>query len=393
VPYHNEVDFMAFQWKRILTITATLLGGVYLSVMLIGPARGTSDANERPQNVVVAAHVRGTPSPFELSPMEVAEIQPAALVERLTVTGELRPSRIVELRAVSGGRITHSNIREGQAVKAGDVLVGFESNDLQAALKQREADQEGAMAEMVLAMQSLNRIEQLASKSVASQDQLDKARSEVAAKKARLDSLGAHVEIARTALQNSEILAPFDGVISKLSVNQGAQISADAELLTLVDVSDMEARVLVSTQEVTRVAKGQVVELQVDGIQNQVIKGMVARVSPVADEGSRSVAVHIRLSGDGYPFKGGMFVRGSILVRQTENAIAVPVASIRRDDKDAYVLKLVEGILIRQPVTIISRWDDNQIAEVSGLAPGDLVVRAQLAELQPGLAVTAATVG
>lgn len=381
---------MASQRKKIFIIAAALFGSVYCSVALIGPARGTSGPNERLQKVVVAAHIRGTPSSFELSAMEVAEIQPAALVERLRVTGELRPSRLVELRAISGGRVTHSSIREGQSVRAGEVLIGFESADLQAALKQKEADQEGAMAEMILAMQSLNRIERLSSKHITSQEQLDKARSEVAARKARLDSLAAYVEIARTALQNAEILAPFDGVISKLSVNQGAQIAADAELLTLVDVSDMEARVLISTQEVTRVAEGQVVELQVDGVQNQVIRGKVARISPVADDGSRSVAVHIRLSGNGYHFKGGMFVHGSILVRQTEDAIAIPVASFRGDDKDAHVLKLVDGILIRQPVSIISRWDDNQMAEVSGLAPGDMIVRAPLAELQPGLVVTVA---
>ncbi|BCH62361.1 hypothetical protein RvVAR0630_pl05030 (plasmid) [Agrobacterium vitis] len=88
-----------------------------------------------------------------------------------------------------------------------------------------------------------------------------------------------------------------------------------------------------------------------------------------------------------------MFVHGSILVRQTEDAIAIPVASIRGDDKDAHVLKLVDGILIRQPVSIISRWDDNQMAEVSGLAPGVMIVRAPLAELQPGLVVTVAKMG
>ncbi|NKN38973.1 efflux RND transporter periplasmic adaptor subunit [Agrobacterium sp. a22-2] len=384
---------MAFQWKRIFTITAALLGAFYLSVELIDPARGTSDVNERLQKVVVAAHVRAATSPFELSPMEVATIQPAAFVERLRVTGELRPSRLVELRAIRGGRITRSNIREGQRVRAGDVLIAFESNDLQAGLNQKEADQEGAMAEMVLAMQSLNRIEQLASKRVASQEQLDKARSEVAGRKVRLDSQAAQVEIGRTALQDAEILAPFDGVVSKLLVHQGAQIPADAELLTLVDVSDMEARVLISTQEISRVAVGQVVELQVDGLQNQAIKGEVARISPVADDGSRSVAVHVRLPDEGYNFKGGMFVQGSILVRQTEGAITVPVASLLGDKKDAYVLKLTDGVLLRQPVTIISRWDDGQVAEVSGLSAGDLIVRTPHAELRSGVAVTVAEVG
>jgi membrane fusion protein (multidrug efflux system) len=60
------------------------------SIALIDPARGTSDVNERLQKAVLAAHVRGATSAFELSPMEIAKIQPAVLVERLRVTGEVR---------------------------------------------------------------------------------------------------------------------------------------------------------------------------------------------------------------------------------------------------------------------------------------------------------------
>lgn len=382
---------MSARSKKLFAVTATLLGGSCLAVALINPARGTDDVNERLQKIV-AAQVRGATSSFELSPMDMATIRPAALVERLRVTGEVSPSRHAVLRARTGGRIVHADIREGQTVRAGDVLVRLAPEDLQAALKEKEAGREGAMAEMVLAMQSLNRIEQLVSRRVASQEQLDKARSEVAARKARLDGLDAQVEVGQKALQDTQIIAPFDGIVSKVMVNQGTQVAPDAELLTLVDVADMEARVLISTQDVSRVAAGQFVELQIHGFKNQPIKGEVARISPVVDEGSRSVAIHIRLPDDGYRFKGGMFIHGSVLVRQAEDAIAVPVAALRRDQQEVYVLKLLDGVLVRQPVTIISQWED-EMAEVSGLAPGDMIVRSPLSELRPGLPVIVAQVG
>jgi RND family efflux transporter MFP subunit len=384
---------MAFHQNGLVIFAATLLGGVYLTAAVIASAQGSDHINERLKTVVEAAHVEGAAPPFELSPLEVAEVRPTTLVERLQATGEIRPARQVELCAKIAGRIIHSDIREGQAVKAGQVLVRFETGELQAALKQKEADREGAMAHMVLAMQSLNRIEQLVSKSISSQEQLDKAKSEVAASKARLDSLIAQVDVARTAVQDTEILSPFDGVVSKLSVDQGMQIAANAELLTLVDVSDMEARVLVSTQDVSRVVVGQSAELQVDSFQSQLIKGEISRISPVTDDGSRSLAVHIRLPAGGHQFKGGMFVHGSILVRQTEDALAVPMASLQQVEKNAYVLKLLDGFLVRQPVTILSRWDDGETAEVLGLAPGDIIVRTPLAELQPGVAIVVAQVG
>jgi RND family efflux transporter MFP subunit len=384
---------MAFHQHSLVIFAATLLGGIYLTDAVIASAQGPDNINEQLKAVVEATHVEGAASPFELSPLEVAEVRLTTLVERLQVTGEIRATRHVNLRARIGGRIIHSSIREGQAVKAGQVLIRFETSELQAALKPKEADREGAMAQMILAMQSLNRVEQLVSKGISSQEQLDKAKSEVAASKARLDSLIAQVDVARTAMQDTEILAPFDGLVSKLSVDQGTQIAANAELLSLVDVNEMEARVLVSTQDVSRVIVGQSVELQVDSFQDRLIEGEVTRISPVTDDGSRSVAVHIRVPDDGYQFKGGMFVHGSILVRQAKDALAVPIAALQRDEKNEYVLKLLDGLLVRQSVTILSRWDNGETAEVSGLAPGDLIVRTPLAELQPGVAIIVAQVG
>jgi len=383
---------MPSTWKTLFAVTAALLGGVCVAVAAIYPAWGTDDANERLHVRVAAAQVGGAISPFELSPMDIATIRPAALVERLHVTGEVKPSRQAVLRARTGGRIVHSDIREGQAVRAGDTLLRLASEDLQAALKQTQADRQAAMADMLLAMQSLNRLEQLVGKGVASHEALDKARSDVAAGKARLDSLAARIEMEQTALQDAQILAPFDGIISKIMVNQGTQVAPDAELLTVVDVADMEARLLIPTQAVSRVAAGQIVELEIDGFEDQLIRGEVARISPVVDDGSRSVAVHIRLPGDGYRFKGGMFAHGAILVRQAEDGIVVPIASLRRDENEVYVLRILDGLLVRQPVTIVAEWEDG-LAEVSGLAPGDTIVQTPLSELRPGLPVTVAKVG
>ncbi|MGK6316733.1 efflux RND transporter periplasmic adaptor subunit [Neorhizobium sp. DT-125] len=378
---------MTLKWTRRSMMAAALLACAYAAIVTIDPAGGTSDPNDRLKKVVASVEAASARPPLELSPMEIAKVEPMALSERLRVSGEIRPFNQATLRARSGGRIVQSDVREGQAVKAGDVLVRFEVEDLHSVLNQKEADRQGAVSDLLLAMQSLARIEQLAGKNVASQEQLERARGEVGAAKARLDSLSAQVEIARIALRDADVLAPFDGTVSKLSVGRGARVGADAELLTLVDVSVMEAKVLVSTRDVSRVAVGQEAELRIDGIEQQTILGTVARINPTAQEGSRSVAVYIRLAHEDPRLKGGMFVTGTILVRQAEDAIAVPIASLRQDRDGAYVLKLSDDLLVRQPVTVISRWHDDETAQILGLVRGDVVVTAPLRELHPSLAV------
>ncbi len=215
---------MATKWTKALALTGTVLGGAYLVSVMINPASGKVDTNDRLKRIVQSAAAHDTRPLIELSSFEIARVQPTNLVERLRVSGELRPINQATLRGRNSGRILQIDFREGQAVRAGDVLAKFETEDLRSVLQQRQADREGAMAEMLLAMQSLNRIEQLTGKKVTSQEQLDKAKSEVASANARLDSLAAQVEIARTALRDAEVLAPFDGIVSKLSVNQGARV-------------------------------------------------------------------------------------------------------------------------------------------------------------------------
>src|SRR3546814_6058699 len=208
------------------------------------------------------------------------------MVERLRVSCELQLAHRVVLRAKDNGRILEVSVREGQAVKAGDVLVRFETGDLQSALRQRESDEAAARAELHLARQKLDRTEQLIRKNVVAQEQLDTLRSEVAAAEARLDSLSALTAIARASLHEAEVVAPFDGIVSERVVHSGARVSADADLLTIVDSTSLEARVLVSTRDLARVGVGQKVELRVDGLDNEIVAGHITRISPVADERS-----------------------------------------------------------------------------------------------------------
>jgi membrane fusion protein (multidrug efflux system) len=379
---------MVFGRATRLFNAGLLLGGCALAVMYLAPARGTVDANERVKDIVASVSTIHANAPLELTQTEVARVRPVSVVERLQVNGELQPVNRVVMRAKTGGKIVNLAVREGERVRAGDVILRFETDDLQSTLLQRESDRDAAEAELVLATQALSRIKQLDSKNVTSKEQLEKANRDVAANASKVKSLSAQVDIARVALRDAEVTAPFDGVVASRAVEAGSNVSADAELLTIVNTSAMEAKVLVSTRDIQRVAGGQTAELMIDGMEGRTIEGTVARINPAVENGTRFVAVYLRLPNHDGKLWGGMFATGSILVREKNDAIVVPVISLRKDSAGDYVLKLHNGLLQRQPVTFGQAWNGGTMIEIAyGLVDGDTIVTAPLPELQPDVAV------
>ncbi len=376
-------------WVKRTIKAGIALAGCALVVTALDPARGSVDANERVKGIVASTSMSPAGIPFELTAAEIARIGTRAMAERLSVSGELQPVSRVVIRAREAGKILDMNVRDGQAVRAGDLLVRFETEELQSTLLLRQSDRDAAEAELTLAMRALTRTEQLASKNIASAEQLDKAKSDVVVKTARLQSLSAQVDIARLALRNAEIRAPFDGTITRRQAEAGSRVSADGELMTLVDTSMLEAKVLVATRDIPRVAVGQTAELDIDGIGGQPLRSTVERISPVAEDGTRFVAVYLRLANRDGRLWGGMFASGSILVREKNDALVVPAIALRKDETGYHVLKVLNGHLRRQTVAVGSRWNDGSLIEIgAGLQDGETILTAPLPELQPDMAVT-----
>ncbi|MCW8059506.1 efflux RND transporter periplasmic adaptor subunit [Agrobacterium tumefaciens] len=380
-------------WVKRTIKAGIALAGCVLVVTALDPARGSVDANERVKGIVnglvETASMSPAGTPFELTAAETAKIGTRAMVERLGVSGELQPITRVVIRAREAGKIVEMNVRDGDAVQAGKLLVRFETDELQSTLLLRQSDRDAAEAELMLAMQALTRTEQLALKNIASTEQLDKAKSDVAVKTARLQSLAAQADIARLALRNAEIRAPFSGTVTRRLAEAGSRAGADGELLTLVDTSVLEAKVLVATRDIPRVALSQTVELAIDGLGGQIVKGTVDRISPVAEDGTRFVAVYLRLANRDGRLWGGMFASGSILMREKNDALVVPAIALRKDETGYHVLKVEDGRLRRQTVAVGARWNDGSLVEIAaGLKNGETILTAPLPELGPDMAVT-----
>jgi membrane fusion protein (multidrug efflux system) len=374
---------MANKWLK-RTAIAALLGtaGIGLSLHFGGASAVGRIGKAEPEVT------QGAPAPRELAAVEVTTVEPRAIAERLRVSGELQPVNRAIIKAKVSGTVLEVNARQGQTVEGGDVLVRFATDDLQSVLVQQDSNLDAARAQLVLAEQTLAKTQELATRGFATTAALEKAQSDVAGARASVQGLSAQTDTARTALGDAELVAPFDGIVASRSIEPGETANANTQLLTLVDISVLEAEVVVSTRDITRLAVGQQAELRVDGLEGQVVVGTVDRIAPVANDGTRFVPVHIRLENTDGRLWGGMFATGDIVVRESEDVIAVPETALRNDDAGAYVLKLVRGVLVHQAVEVGARWEGGRLVEiVSGLSASDIVLSAPLPELVADTAV------
>ncbi|WP_309086661.1 efflux RND transporter periplasmic adaptor subunit [Chelativorans sp.] len=375
---------MGRKWPKRLGVAAVLAATAVGAVIY-----GAGGRTPQPSEAGVFA-----PECRELAQIEVTTVEPRDMSERVRVSGELRPVNRAVIKAKVSGTVLDVNVRQGQAVKAGDILVRFETEDLQSALVQQDSNVEAARAQLALAEQTLEKTERLAQRGFATTAALEKAQSDVAAARANVQGLSAQSDTARTALRDAVLVAPFDGIIASRSIEAGENVAANTELMTVVDTSVLEAEVLVSTRDIARLKVDQTTELQVDGLEDTTILGTVDRINPVANEGSRLVPVFIRLENTEGRLWGGMFATGSILVRQEEDVLAIPQTALRNNEEGQHVLKISDGKLVRQPVELGPFWDGGSLVEItSGIAAGDTVLSAPLPELQADMPVTISTAG
>ena len=315
---------------------------------------------------------------------ETATVESTTLRQTVKVTGTLVPGQQSEVAGQASGRVIAVLKRPGDAVAEGDVLAQIDRATLQLQLSQQRATAQATRAQLASSQQQLERTEQLAEQGLASPSTLEQARSANAALEANLSALDIAVQTAELALSNATVKAPIAGVLSARLVEPGQTISAGTPLFTIVNLDRMEFAAAAPVNSSALVEAGQNAAVTVTGLDNQQFSGIVTRVNPVAVSGTRTVPIYVEIDNPDGALRGGMFATGQVTVREKEGAHAVVALALREDAEGAFVLKLADGVLARQPVEIVDRWERGRLVEVTGLGDGDVIVSAPLEQLAPG---------
>jgi RND family efflux transporter MFP subunit len=263
----------------------------------------------------------------------------------------LRPSRQAELAAETSGQVEAVLARSGDAVSEGDLLVQIDAEGLALDLDLTRSTAEATRSDLALAEQQLERARQLSERGVAAASTLDEAQSGVQRLRATLTAQEEQIAVAQRALRGAAVLAPFDGVIASRSVEAGNVVGAGSALMTIVDLTQMEMLAAAPVSAGASLRRGQRVELRVDGIGGRAFTGVVDRIAPVAEEGTRTLTVYVLIDNAEGTLLGGMFATGVIITAEAPDALAVPQAAIRTAGGD-HVLVIEDGVLARREVTV-----------------------------------------
>src|SRR5690606_36488977 len=200
------------------------------------------------------------------------------------------------------------------------------------------------------------------------QVQVEAAESQLSG--ARAQAAAAGEQAARTTVQ-----APITGEVNERHVSEGEVVSVGQTLFSVVNSEFLELEGQVPVDQAARVREGQTVVFSLDAYPGQEFRGAVSRVAPVANPGTRQVAVVMRLPNPDRSLIGGLFASGQVITDSVEEAVVVPAAAVRGNGDDRYVLVIDNNLLVRRPVRLgLQQSSRGLVAIEEGVEVGERVV-------------------
>lgn len=328
--------------------------------------------------------------PAELAAADIAVVEARALSRVLPLSGSLTPVVQATVKSKVAGELLSVTVREGQAVKRGDVLARIDTRNQQAMVDSQRAAVEKARADLAMAKLTLDNNQRLVDKHFIAQNVLDAAKSQYDASVAGVKVAVAQAHMAEISLADAVVRAPINGVVAKRMVQPGEKVSPDSPLLSLVDLSALELQASAPTSEVPLVKIGQLAHFKVDGFGERRFEAQVQRINPVAEAGSRSITVYLAVPNPDGTLKGGMFAQGSLGLDANAAMPVIPLTALRGHTEagSGVVLVVKDGKLAERQIKLGLKSEAEGLVEVrEGLAVGEKVLTATGSTLKDGVKV------
>ena len=341
------------------------------------------------------------PPPVRLGMIEHRTTAPSSQ-PRLTATGYIVARRTSRLGAAVSGRIAAVHIREGDSVKADQVLVELDSTETKRTIRATSTRAAAAAlrlkvseAELTEAIDKWKRAEKLAEHGASPKATADDLGQRVttlrATKRARAEEASAaraDVEVLQTRLADHEIRAPFTGIIASTPLQIGEVVSPGTPVVDLYDRRSLVVEVDVPELQLSKVATGAPCLVTLDAFADQPLSGRVLDVAPTFDRAKATARVRVGLS-DAYRAHPGMAARVRFLSADSssnvigEEVTTVPATAVVVRDSQRWVFVMNDGTAHAHAVTTGPTIGDRLVLE-SGPPPGIPVVLNPPASLEDG---------
>ncbi len=374
-------------WVIALVVVALLAWGVVR----------TLSARKAQQVALAAAAQTRAQSTVELAATDVVTAQTRDIAQGLAVSGALRAANSAVIKARVAGELQGLTLREGDFVKAGQVIARIDSGEYQSRVRQAQEQAESARAQADVAQRQYDNNKALVEQGFISKTALENSLANLNGALASYKSAQAATDVAGKSVSDTVLKSPIAGQVSQRMAQPGERVGIDARIIEVVDLSRLELEASLSAQESMDIRVGQQAVLFIEG-SGQPVKAAVVRINPSAQAGSRSVLAYLGIdnknSGDGSPLtlRQGLFAQGTLGTSRT-SLLAVPVSSVRTDKPAPYVQTIENGQVVHRPVEPGVRGSSptaagsEAVVAVTGLADGAVVIRGEIGSLREGTKV------
>jgi len=361
------------------------------------------------------------------APLAVA-VSPVAAVERpiarfIRVTGTLTAEERSDVAAETAGRVVATPVERGTPVAEGATIVKLSPVETEASLKEAEANAaqiearlalgpEGlfdvnrvpevanARANLTLAQSEFGRIEKLLAERVVSQSEYDQRKTQVEATRQQYESAKngaeqqyqalqaarARVTLARKAVGDTTVRAPFTGIVAQRMVSTGDYVTRGMKVAEVVRITPLRIELTVPEQFVADVKVGQPVSFSVDAFPGKTFDGQVRFVSPSLRADQRALTVEASVPNAKGELKPGMFA--TALVEQAKKApgVLVPADAVRTISGTSRVF-VVTGDRAEERIVTTGQKVDALVELTTGLKAGERVATENVNQLVDGIRV------
>ena len=347
----------------------------------------------------------------DVTPVTMAKVEKMDLTSKVSSNGRIDAKRKVDLSANVMGQIVNLAVHEGDTVKKGAFLLQIDQKQLAASAEGAAAslqallsDRDASRANLAAAERDYQRAQRNYNEKIIpladferARTALDAAQANAAGAEKRIDQAKANVAAARDTLAKTTMVAPIDGIVTALPVEEGevavigTMNNAGTKLLTIADMSVVEAVMEVDETDIPNVKIGQHANVTVDAYPNKTFSGLVTEVgsSPITRNGlansGEAINFEVKIQIDNPPVgvRPGFSASADIITGTRSKVAAIPIqALVVREKPGAKGAKPVdeEGVFINQngaakfvPVTT-GLTGDTSIEILTGLKPGQQII-------------------
>ncbi|MCX6230465.1 MAG: efflux RND transporter periplasmic adaptor subunit [Bacteroidetes bacterium] len=298
--------------------------------------------------------------------------KPSLLINNITVSGSLLAFEEVSLMSEMSGRVVFINLPEGKVVKKGSLLIKLFDDDLQANLNKLQT--ELAIQEKILKRQT-----ELLKANGISQNDYDQTYLQV-------NSIKANIDVQKSLIRKTEILAPFDGVIGLRNISIGAQVSPSTLLATIRMEDKLKLDFSIPEKYSSEVKPGLKVKFTVHGDDTPFDAVVIATEGSI-DATTRNLKVRALVNSKSSNLVPGGFSTVMLSLGENKNAILIPTQAIIPQERNKNVIVAKNGLAHIIKVTTGIRKASN-IEIIEGVNAGDTVITTGLLFLKEGAKVS-----